>query len=224
MKILAIIPARSGSKRLKNKNFLKFNKKPLFLHIVDKLKKIKEIKTILISTDSHKISKFNINDKKVLIEKRKRYLSGDKATVLDVVYDIVKRNEKYDIVGYFLPTCPLTSIKEIQLAIKLLKKNDFSVSIKEFEDPIELALRYNKKNNRLKPLYKNLKNNKTNSRFLKKSFRPTGSFYFGKRKSIMRYKNFFSGKVAGVLHNKKFIDINDKYDFKIGEFISKNFI
>ena len=52
MKILAIIPARSGSKRLKNKNFLKFNKKPLFLHIVDKLKKIKKIKTILISTDS----------------------------------------------------------------------------------------------------------------------------------------------------------------------------
>ena len=55
--ILAIIPARSGSQRLKNKNILKFDDKPLIAHTILEALKVKELNEIIVSTDSKQISK-----------------------------------------------------------------------------------------------------------------------------------------------------------------------
>ena len=60
MKILSIIPIRAGSKRLKNKNLLKLNGKPLVNHILDKLVSIQEITKIIISTDYKNLNNFYI--------------------------------------------------------------------------------------------------------------------------------------------------------------------
>ena len=57
-KILAIVPARAGSIRLKNKNFLELDGKPLIQHTIDKLLKIKIIDRIIITSDKKNISKF----------------------------------------------------------------------------------------------------------------------------------------------------------------------
>ena len=77
---LALILARQGSKRLKNKNILKLNKKPLILWTLDNLKKIKHLfNDILVSSDSNTIQKISkkIN---VLFLKRPNYLSHGKVT------------------------------------------------------------------------------------------------------------------------------------------------
>ena len=55
MKLLAVIAARAGSKRLKNKNLTLLNKKPLIYWTIKLAQKISEIKKIVISTDSSKI-------------------------------------------------------------------------------------------------------------------------------------------------------------------------
>ena len=78
MRVLAIIPARQNSKRLKLKNFKKLGGKPLFMHLVDKLKKIKSIKKIVISTDNKRVIKHKL-PRKVEIILRNNKLSNDKS-------------------------------------------------------------------------------------------------------------------------------------------------
>ena len=67
MKIAAIIPARGGSKRLKKKNRLKINNKPLIEWTIKFAKKIKKIQIVLVSTDDQKIKKI-ANKNKVICE------------------------------------------------------------------------------------------------------------------------------------------------------------
>ncbi len=81
MRVLAIIPARQNSKRLRLKNFKEFGGKPLFMHTVDKLKKIKSINRIVISTDNKKITKYKLPKKAEIILRNKK-LSNDKSSVI----------------------------------------------------------------------------------------------------------------------------------------------
>ena len=102
------------------------------------------------------------------------------------------------------------------------KNIDFSVSVIKYEDPIEIAVRFQKKSKMVKPVFQNLKKNKTNSNFLNPSYRPTGGLYIGKKKAINKFRNFFSGKVYGVkFSNKKFIDIDTKENLDYANYLLK---
>ena len=93
-KILAIIPARKGSKGLKNKNIKKINNKPLYLHSLHFAEKCEFIDRICITTDSPKIIN-NINkykkNKKICLIKRSKKLSSDTAGANEVVLDVLLR-------------------------------------------------------------------------------------------------------------------------------------
>ena len=56
-KILAIVPARGGSKSIKDKNIVKINNKPLILYTLEEAEKSKYLDRIIVSTDSIKIAK-----------------------------------------------------------------------------------------------------------------------------------------------------------------------
>lgn len=223
-KILAIIPARAGSKRLKNKNFLILNGKPLIQHTVDKLLKIKIIDKIIISSDKKNISNILKTNKKIFYDHRNPKLSNSKSPVFDTIFDLVKKNPEFDIVSYFLPTNPLLPKIDILKAYKKLKNFKSVVSIIEYEDPIEISMRYSKNDGRIKPIFKNLLSNKTNSRFIKKSYRPTGCFYMSYRRDILKNKTFFSKKnCAGILYSNtaRYVDINNMSDFKYASYLLK---
>tara|TARA_B110001450_G_scaffold21712_1_gene19498 strand:- start:19 stop:690 length:672 start_codon:yes stop_codon:yes gene_type:complete len=219
MKILAIIPARAGSKRLKNKNFRILGKKPLFMHLVDKIKNLKSISKIIISTDYKKIDETNFS-KKIQIDFRKKKLANDKSTVLDTVINIAKKYEDFDYIGFFLPTCPFISVKDIKAGIKKLKNYDAVVSIMPFDDPIQIALRYNLKSKIIKPIFDHLKRNKTNSRYIEKSYKPSGGFYFVKRNLLLKKKTLYLRNICGILYSeKKYVDIDTLENFKYAEYL-----
>ena len=87
MQIIAFIPARSGSKRIKNKNIFKINGKPLLVHVIEMLKKTNIFKSIVVSTDSSKIKKIALKSGASVPSLRKKSLSNDSATIIDVVKD-----------------------------------------------------------------------------------------------------------------------------------------
>jgi CMP-N-acetylneuraminic acid synthetase len=60
MKVLCVIPARGGSKRIKNKNLKLFLGKPLLSYVVNEVKKSKVADKIIVSTDSKKIQNYAI--------------------------------------------------------------------------------------------------------------------------------------------------------------------
>ena len=95
IKRLLIIPARSGSKRIKNKNFKKFKGKPIISYSILTALKSKIFSKIVISTDSRKylkyLMKFNVN-----ISLRSKKLSNDDATIESVMRNVLS---EYDELG-----------------------------------------------------------------------------------------------------------------------------
>ena len=151
IKRLAIIPARGGSKRIKNKNIVKFLGKPLIYYAIDSLKESKLFDTIHISTDSAKIKKI-VKNKNINIDFfRPKYLSGDKTGVQKVIDFVFKKFKKknllFDEVWLIFATNPFISKKILINASKLYQKYKGKYSIlpvSKYNYPIEWALKTKK--------------------------------------------------------------------------------
>ena len=125
---LVVIPARSGSKRLKNKNLANLNEKPLIYYTINQCKKLSKLADIYVSTDSKKIinycKKFNF----LKIKKRVKKLSTDKSDVNQVILDIIFFLEEKKIyfknVILLQPTSPFRKEKDIFKSINFFKKKN----------------------------------------------------------------------------------------------------
>ena len=126
-KIICIIPARSGSKRLKNKNLKKISGKPLTYWTLLFAKKIKKFNRILITSDSNKI--LNIANQFKGIDKvlRPTKLAKDSTPMLEVINHSInfykKNNISFDAVAILQPTSPLRKVDTINKACKIFEKN-----------------------------------------------------------------------------------------------------
>ncbi len=121
--IICIIPARSGSKRIKNKNIVKFNGKPLISYSIKTAKKSKLFDRIIVSTDSIKIKKIALRYGAEVPFLRSKKLSNDYAGTNDVLKDVVKKLklEKIKYIFCIYPTAPLINSRDLKIA---LKKNE----------------------------------------------------------------------------------------------------
>ncbi len=142
-KIIAIIPARSGSKRLKFKNIRIFNGKPLFIWSMLSAQKSKYIDQIYLSTDSKKINEIAKKNGFRINKLRAKKLARDKARSSDLISDILyKVKKKFDFFILLQPTSPLRRIRDIDFAIKKLinKKNNSLISVNSFNNRINGAI------------------------------------------------------------------------------------
>ena len=92
-KILCIIPARGGSKSIKNKNLLKLGKYSLLEHAIFFAKKTKKFNNIILSSDSNKILNIGLNNK-IDIVKRSKKNSTDKSLVADTIHEVLNFYKK----------------------------------------------------------------------------------------------------------------------------------
>lgn len=216
---VCIIPARSGSKGIKNKNILKLGKKPLLIHSCEFASKLKFVNKIIISTDSKQylnmIEKFNFPSSNL----RPKRLSGDETKTSDVIKfelsrlpDSIKKQTKYVLI--LQPTCPFRREKDFNLAYKKLKLGYQSViTVHEVSQHPNRMMIKNKKNH--------LKNysNKVNflpRQKLKKIYLRTGSMYFHDI-SLFNKKMFNMGKkIYGIeVFGKYKINIDTTEDYKL---------
>ena len=127
-KILAIIPARKNSKRIKNKNLKKLNGKPLIFYTIKHALESKIINRIIVSTDSLSIKKYSNKFGNIAPFIRPKNLAGDKVSdepVIKHACDWVEKNENYfpNIVIILRPTAPLRNKYLISNCVKKLIKN-----------------------------------------------------------------------------------------------------
>tara|TARA_B100001248_G_scaffold258565_1_gene242910 strand:- start:875 stop:1618 length:744 start_codon:yes stop_codon:yes gene_type:complete len=229
-KILAIIPARKGSKRLVNKNILKLNKKPLFQWTLDVALKARIFNQIYLSTDSKKIMNLVKNKDCVCPKLRKTKLSGDKITLVDVCLDVLnyiqKKYDTPDAIVLLQPTSPFRSIDIIYESLNKFfsisnKARNSVVSVEKVKKPPMWC--FKKKNGYLIPY---LKNNGINlqSQSLEPTFAPTGSIYIVTPNNLRSNRSFFTKKTLYVEPNNKFenLDIDEKFDVELAKSILKN--
>lgn len=118
-KVIAVIPARGGSKRLPNKNKRPFHNKPLIEWTIDEAKKSEYIDEIVVTTDD--IDILMICDMKAIkTVKRPDYLCTDKSSTRSAIQHVLTFYEGFDYVVVLQPTSPLRTVEDIDHAIEFL--------------------------------------------------------------------------------------------------------
>ncbi len=225
--MIAIIPARSGSQGLKNKNILKLNGKPLIGYTIKAALKSKKISEVIVSTDSKKIAKIAKSFGASVPFLRPKNLATSSSKSIDTyIYTIDKieklSNKQIKNFICLLPTCPLRDSKDIDNSISLFnkKKADSVISVTDADYPIEWNYLLGR-NLILKKFVKNTKETDNRQKF-KPLFIPNGSIYIFKKKKIFQYKRFFFKKTYGYKMSKlKSIDIDNIDDFRYVSYILK---
>jgi CMP-N,N'-diacetyllegionaminic acid synthase len=140
MEILAIVPARGGSKGLPNKNILPLNGHPLLAYSVVAGLKTPEITRVICSTDSDDIAKIALEYGAEVPFMRPSELARDHSNDFDTFYHALKwleKNDNYvpDIVIQLRPTSPIRFMSDIQNAISFLINNTRIDSVRAVSEP-----------------------------------------------------------------------------------------
>ena len=165
VQILCIIPARSGSKGIKNKNIMDFNDKPLLAWSIEQAQKCDYKMKIIVSTDNQYYADIAIKYGAEVPFLRPNEISKDLSTDIEFInhcVDWLKNNENYtcDIILQLRPTSPTRNIEDINKALKLFIKNrdkfDSLRSVIPFEkSPFKM---YSLNDNKLTPLFNKINN------------------------------------------------------------------
>jgi len=137
--ILAVIPARSGSKRLENKNILNFAGKPLIAWTIESALDSASISRVVVSTDDENIADIARQYGAEVPFMRPSVLASDTATSAEVVLDLLEKVDSFDYVMLLQPTSPLRSAEHIDNAVAVLidRKADAVVSVSKVDHPYE---------------------------------------------------------------------------------------
>ena len=227
-KILAVIPARAGSKKIKNKNIIKIKKKPLIYYTIIEAIKSKFIDEICLSTDSVKIQNISKSFGLDSFFLRPKILSTDNALTKDVVLHALKQSEKFykkkfDYIILLQPTCPLRKSYHIDDAIiKIIKnKQNSLISICDVEG-------YHP--NRMKIIKGNLLYNYTKNKAedmrprqkLPKVYIRNGAIYISKVNFFKKKRVLTDSKsVPYLMDNTESINIDGPIDLELAKTLLK---
>lgn len=213
---VAIIPARDGSKRIKNKNIKPFFGKPIISYAINIAKESKIFDRIIVSTNSKEIKDIALQFGAEVPSLRPNNLSDDFTTTLDVIsYEVKNLNLKSDdIVCCIYPTTPLLNPMFLQNGLKNLKKNAYCFSACAFNaNPLR---GFYIKNGKLQLFDKSFINSRTQD--METIYFDAGQFYFGYAKNFADKKSIFSeDSTLIILPEINVADINTQDDWEIAE-------
>lgn len=228
MNILCIIPARGGSKRLKNKNVIRLLGKPIIGYTIEAAFKSKLINKIIISTDDAKI--MNVAKKyKVQTIKRPKKYSTDSAPIEEALRHSIrylKSKENYipDIVVFLHANVPIRKKGQIDRVIKKIinTKADSVVTVCEANRGLYWTKSMDK-NGFLCPLFPKI--NKFRSQDFKPMYLLDGAVAAIKPKVLMKSAHkrgvhlYMGKKILGIIEDKKYaIEIDEKEDLELVKF------
>ena len=224
MKIVALICARGNSQGIKNKNLLKFKDTTLLGHAIKQARKSKYVNRVVISTDSKKIAKEAIKNRGEIPFIRPSKLANAKSPEIETWKHAIKNLNKEKDIDFFVSiptTSPLRKINDINKCIKkaIREKLDvvFTVS-NSSKNPYFNILRLNKKKLRV---VCDKKNKIFRRQDAPKCYALTTVCYVFKPEYIMKNNNIFRGKTGFVIIPKeRAIDIDNKFEYKIANFLS----
>ena len=228
-KVLCVIPARKGSKGLRNKNIKKLNKIPLIAWSILTAKKCKLIDEIIVSTDCPKISKIAMKYGANVPFIRPKKFATDKASsfsVLKHAIDFLKKKKNYfDYIIMLKPTSPLRNSKDVDFCINKIKKDNIEslVSVSRVVDQHPYFLYSINKRNILRPYLKKQKKLYIRRQDVSPLYYLEGSIYISKITTLLNEKTWYHKKTQAFEVEKwKSLEIDDIDDFKLAQFYLQN--
>lgn len=222
MKILAIIPARKNSKRIKNKNKILLKDKKLIEHTFIVSKKSKLFTDILLTTDDREIIKISKKYNIIAPWLRPKKISGDFSSTYKVIvhaYDWYKENyEKVDGIFILQPTSPFRTIKTIKEMIKIFKTNNKKsvINVSKCNEHPEWMLKL--KNKKILP-YLSQKYFTNRSQSLAKLYKINGLGYLINPLILKKEKTLIPKNAVPCINKSKIesLDIDDMQDYLIAK-------
>ncbi|ONI46073.1 acylneuraminate cytidylyltransferase [Candidatus Epulonipiscioides gigas] len=220
MEILAIIPARGGSKGLPGKNIKILGDKPLIAHTIIAAKESKFISRSIVSTDSSKIANIAKNFGAEIPFIRPDYLATDEATSVDVVLHLLQELKKDNYVPDFVCllqcTSPFRNSTDIDSSVEKCLNTNFdacySVS-KVSSSPYWMKVFDGEK-------LSSFMDNKTILRRqdLPMIYELNGAIYFVKTSELIKNKSLHLSNATGyIMPEDRSIDIDSALDFELAK-------
>ena len=217
MRILALIPARGGSKRLPGKNSIDLGGKPLINWSIEITKEIEDICSTLVSTDDETIAQIARKTGAMVPWLRPENLSQDESSSSDVAIHALDWYEsqfgKVDGLMLLQPTSPFRSKDTILSAIALFKASNYQTIIGVSKSKDKNNLRYILKNGIITQVDERKVKNKVN-KILGNLYKINGSVYLINPSEIRLYRSFHPKNSLGIVINskKESIDIDTEAD------------
>ncbi len=222
--MLAIIPARGGSKGVKGKNVKLLCGKPLIVYAIEAAMAAKSLDRIILSTDDPKIariaSKYNVE----ILFMRPKELAQDNSLAIDnYIYTIERLNREfncnYEEFVALLPTVPLRTSEDIDKAVELFSQTNAEsvISCTTLHHPLEWIFSINddgiiQRNNEID--IKKMKNRQES----KHVYIPNGAVYVFKYSLLKEKNSYYSDQTyAYVMPPERSVDIDTELDFKFAE-------
>lgn len=216
MNKIAIIPARSGSKGLKDKNIIDVCGKPLIAYSIEAAVQSGCFDRVIVSTDSERYGEISTKFGAEVIY-RGEELSNDKATTYMVLEDLLNNRlqEKPDYFVLLQPTSPMRNSEHVIEAVsqfeQRFEKYDFLVSVKEAEHAAVLVKPI-EDDNSLKHFDTDFSNYRRQGF---KEYSPNGAIFMAKPEAYLLRKHFFGEKSLAYVMNKfDSVDIDDELDYE----------
>ena len=212
--ILAVVPARSGSKGIQHKNISKIKGTTLLEIAINVGLNCKLVNEVYVSTDSAKYQEIAKRVGAKSLGLRKSSLSDDSAKTVDVAIDLIESLEKkYQYLLLLQPTAPVREPKDIENMIHYMKNNnaaDASVSITRIYEPHPHKLKKISKEGYLESFLKG-----TSSENPRQNLAPVyalnGAMYLIKVDVLLKHKTFFPPKTLPYIMDSNF-NIDEEED------------
>lgn len=211
---ICLIPARKGSKRIKNKNIKIFNGKPIIYYSIKAALNSRLFDKIIVSTDCNKIKKIAIKAGAEVPFLRPKILSGDKVIDREVIKHFLNFSKinkwKISLLCYLYPVNPLIKISTLKKCYDVItrKRCDEVITLYKYSFPIELSLTLGK-DGFVKNKFKNFINMRSQN--FSDSYMDAAQCYWY---NIKKIRNFSSLKTLYVKLNRfEFMDVDNIEDF-----------
>ncbi len=219
-KILAIIPARGGSKRIPRKNIKDFFGQPIIKYSIDAALQSGIFDEVMVSTEDQEIADVAKKLGSEVPFFRSAEAANDNATTAEVVSEVLaeykKMGKEFDCFCCLYPTAPFVTSEKLKIAFKTLKENDIDsvFPIVQFGYKIQRALRVD--DGLVKMIWP--ENINKRSQDLETSYHDAGQFYFMRVKSFLEQKRLFAEKNMPLIMNEtETQDIDNERDWQIAE-------
>ena len=220
--MIAIIPARGGSKGLPGKNTRILNGKPLIAYTIEVALRSKYIDRVIVSTDDETIAKIALEYGAEIPFLRPDFLASDTSRAIDNYIYTINRLEKesninIDSFVVLQPTSPLRIVEDVDGAIDLFLQNsaDSVISYTPEAHPVKWH-KYLSDEGKFENIFDDNIANRQENRI---SYYPNGAIYVFRSKMIKEGKYYTDKSFAYVMPRIRSVDIDFIEDFEYAEFL-----
>lgn len=220
---IAVIPARSGSKRIPDKNIKLFCGIPMIEMTIQKLISMHIFDDVIVSTDSEKIRDLSLGAGAIVPFLRSKKLSDDYTPTVPVIADCVRRIDNLDEIQFVCcvyPCTPLLEVHDIKRGLqKLMSSNaNYCYPVLKYAHPTQRRLSSDANGH---VTFAEPRHELTRTQDLQDYFHDSGQFYWGRKSAWVQERKMHTDAIVFEIGKTNAIDIDDPDDWYLAEAIYK---